>query len=241
MNRKETQLLVENWRAVLNDDYTNYDSFILNENLLVENFMQNVAKSAGNKAGQMLQGLGIMLMMNKPAEAKLNNIPEVEQQEVMNLVQYALQYVNLSPENKEKLVALAAKIQDDKNYEPTEDDLKLLDFCAEQIGKISDAVSKDYKDAKKEYKDALAQVDEVLKAGGESGVDKVAEVNARLKSAQEEIHKSISRINALTRVTYTFTDTLERTGPMSKTRTITAKSPDSEKPVFQSKAKYTGF
>ena len=69
----------------------------------------------------------------------------------------------------------------------------------------------------------------------------IAEANAELKEAQEDIAKVISRIDTLTKVTYTFTDTLERTGPISKTRTITAKSPDSEKPVFQSKAKYTGF
>jgi len=237
MNRSETKLLVENWRNLISssDGNVNTNDFVLNESLLVENFLQNFTKKiGGSKVSTAIQSLGFMLMMSQSpnANASLKGVPQSSQDEYNLFVQYALKHVDLSNENKERLIKLAAKIQSDKDFEPSPDDLKFLDFCIEKYESILEVVDQDLDDAEKEYKKS---VDAAKKAAKNGSMDDVYDADADLSEAQKELQKAINRFKLLKKLTFKFVDKLE-----GNQRTISATSDDG-KTSFKSVATYTGL
>jgi len=122
MNRKETQLLVENWRKVLDEGLYDHDPEILEE--------INLKRSIGLL---LLALTATTALTPNQASAKFNNIPARTQMQALKSIESAVESGEMRKSNVEDLIKLGARIQSNKNYEASDDDKEIIDSFSDKF------------------------------------------------------------------------------------------------------------
>tara|TARA_B100000963_G_C22631715_1_gene675237 strand:+ start:2442 stop:3167 length:726 start_codon:yes stop_codon:yes gene_type:complete len=151
MNRKETRLLVENWRKVLDEGLYDSDSELLEEINLKRGLA--IAGLAATLFGSVLGGAST-------ADAKLRGLTLDQNTAVEKVIQSAFENKKLTREQMKDLFELMNKAQSDDTVEMTsleksqvEHLIKMHKKMVDELQKNLDLAKKNCKEAYKKYKD----------------------------------------------------------------------------------------
>jgi len=185
MNRKETQLLVENWRKVLDEGLYDSDSELLEEINLKRGLA--IAGLAATLFGSVLGGAST-------ADAKLAGFSPHNNTKVMQVIKRAFEGQQLTKQQMKDLFELMNKAQSGETVKMTSLEksqakhlIKMHKKMVDKLQKNLDLAKKNCKEAHKKYKDYVKLHPDATYANFNS---KEREVSGDLEIALDELKEA---------------------------------------------------
>lgn len=191
MNRKETQLLVENWRKVLDEGLYDHDPEILEE--------INLKNLSLKYTPYLLAALSFAgALTPNQASAKFTNIDNQTQTRALRAIERAIQEGKLDKSKVESLIKLGALIQADENFVATRKQKKLVDDFADDFIKLLDNLVDQGMAKKEEVKAAEAHYEEhAARAGIDMFDPGLKKATAKYENGMDDLRDILDRIKDL--------------------------------------------